>query len=216
MKQCTKCERELPEASFHTDGSKGDGLYSQCRDCVAAKRRKHRAKVTIKERDKVRSREYYIKNKERILARLADPEVRERRNALNREYSKKPEVRAQKKAYRREYKKRPEEIERRKAYKARPDVRARRNRARVKRLNAVRAKAIEYLGGKCSNCKKSFECHSVYDVHHTGPKVKGREISRLYKWGWETIKAELDKGCVLLCANCHRQLHSNLRFFNGA
>ena len=216
MKQCTKCERELPEASFHTDNSKSDGLHSHCRDCSMVRKKRYRTKPKTKKLQSEYMRNYYVKNRERILARLAEPEVRERKNAFAREYSKRPEVRALKKAYRREYKKRPEEIERRKTYKARPDVRARRNRARVCRLNAVRAKTIEYLGGECSNCHKSFECHSVYDVHHLDPKVKENNISKLYKRSWEYVKAELDKGCILLCSNCHRQLHSNLRFFNGA
>ena len=78
---------------------------------------------------------------------------------------------------------------------------------KVKR--ALKHRAIEYLGGKCSHCGQKFDIDDVYDFHHMDPITKESDISRLISDNsrFENIKDELDK-CVLLCANCHRIYHS--------
>jgi hypothetical protein len=68
------------------------------------------------------------------------------------------------------------------------------------RKNKLRA--IEYLGGHCTDCKNEFPPY-VYDFHHLDPNIKDNNIARLMGRKWEGIVHELDK-CVLLCANCHR------------
>ncbi len=66
-------------------------------------------------------------------------------------------------------------------------------------------KAVEYLGGKCSQCGYS-RCIEALHFHHLRDKLF--EIGRMigYRRSWEAIQAELDK-CILLCANCHHELH---------
>lgn len=69
-------------------------------------------------------------------------------------------------------------------------------------------KAIEYKGGKCCVCGY-IKCDAALEFHHLDPKEKEFRLSagRLRKF--ESSKAELDK-CILVCANCHREIHGNL------
>lgn len=80
-----------------------------------------------------------------------------------------------------------------------------RNQYRKERVKAHKLKAIEYLGGKCHNCKGQFE-PCVYDFHHRNPAEKEFEPSVLLNYTWDRIQEELDK-CNLLCSNCHRLEH---------
>ena len=69
----------------------------------------------------------------------------------------------------------------------------------------MKVKAIDYLGGKCYNCDV-VGVPAIYDFHHKNPQEKN------FSWGakrtsnWDNLKKELDK-CILLCSNCHRELH---------
>jgi hypothetical protein len=73
------------------------------------------------------------------------------------------------------------------------------------RITANKQKAVDYLGGKCTDCNGVFH-PSVYDFHHLDPNTKEKELSKARYSSWENYKTELDK-CVLLCANCHRLRH---------
>jgi len=67
---------------------------------------------------------------------------------------------------------------------------------------AKRIKAIKMLGGKCSRCgnKDIF----VLDFHHL--YGKDSSVSQL-KWSrWSLFEREFKK-CILLCGNCHSELH---------
>ena len=79
----------------------------------------------------------------------------------------------------------------------------------TKLRNAKKDKAIEYLGGKCWRCEAVFD-RDVYDFHHIVPSAKKYDWNTLKRRKWDTIKKELDI-CVLLCANCHRLAHREMR-----
>ena len=67
--------------------------------------------------------------------------------------------------------------------------------------------AVEYKGGKCQLCGYS-RCPEALEFHHLKNGEKDFGISdRGYTRSWKTIREELDK-CILLCANCHREVHS--------
>ena len=66
-------------------------------------------------------------------------------------------------------------------------------------------RAIEYLGGECTDCGEVY-IQDVYDFHHRDPTQKDMQPNRMFRLKWEKIKPELDK-CDLLCANCHRKRH---------
>ena len=71
----------------------------------------------------------------------------------------------------------------------------------------TKEKAVEYKGGKCSRCEYN-KCIRALDFHHIDPSRKDFTVSRVSR-SWKAIKAELDK-CILLCANCHRELHDGM------
>ena len=73
---------------------------------------------------------------------------------------------------------------------------------RVERKN----KAIAYKGGCCTTCGYN-RCRQALEFHHVNPadKVFSCDSGNLSNKKWETVQRELDK-CILLCANCHREL----------
>ena len=77
-------------------------------------------------------------------------------------------------------------------------------KAVAKRRRKIKTLAIEYKGGKCQVCGYN-KYQGALDLHHiTGEKEFGIG-DKGYTRSWEKVKAELDK-CVLVCANCHREL----------
>jgi 5-methylcytosine-specific restriction endonuclease McrA len=76
------------------------------------------------------------------------------------------------------------------------------------RRNRLKREITSYLGGKCVYCELRSDNVEIYDCHHLNPKTKSFTIGQLpFSTLLEDIKDELDK-CVLLCANCHRQVTS--------
>lgn len=73
-----------------------------------------------------------------------------------------------------------------------------------KRRRIIKEKAVDYKGGKCQNCGYN-KCINALDFHHIDPREKDFTISG-NAGKWEKIKNELDK-CVLLCKNCHSEVH---------
>jgi 5-methylcytosine-specific restriction endonuclease McrA len=87
-------------------------------------------------------------------------------------------------------------------------------RAVAKRRRKVKTLAIEYKGGKCQLCGYA-RYQGALDLHHIDPKEKDFGIGdKGYTRSWETVRKELDK-CVLLCANCHRELEAGITQLPG-
>jgi predicted HNH restriction endonuclease len=82
-----------------------------------------------------------------------------------------------------------------------------RKEAAYHRRKELRERAVAYLGGKCRICGYD-KCTAAYDFHHEDMQAKDFEISSALT-SWERIKPELDK-CILLCSNCHREVHDGL------
>lgn len=75
--------------------------------------------------------------------------------------------------------------------------------AATKRLE-LKEQAVAYLGGRCVICGYD-KCPAAFDFHHLDPDEKDFEVSS--KTTWEAVAPELRK-CVLLCSNCHREVHA--------
>lgn len=83
-----------------------------------------------------------------------------------------------------------------------------RRQSASRRRSDLRAKAIALLGGCCQICKYN-RAPEVLDFHHIDPMSKDFEISAATSW--KRALPELQK-CVLLCSNCHREVHAGLHF----
>ena len=66
---------------------------------------------------------------------------------------------------------------------------------------------VEYKGGKCEICGYD-KCLAALEFHHIDPDKKDFSISSSSK-SIDELKLEADK-CILVCANCHREIHNNL------
>jgi len=73
---------------------------------------------------------------------------------------------------------------------------------------AVKARAIEYLGGRCKLCGYS-QCPAALSFHHRRSGTKDFNISANHSRKWSDIQRELNK-CDLLCVRCHAEVHAGL------
>ena len=93
---------------------------------------------------------------------------------------------------------------------AKPEFRERKYKEAKERLKRIKQKSIDYLGGKCMLCGYD-KCIEALEFHHKDPFKKEKtngQASVDRRRSFETNKKELDK-CILLCANCHREVHYN-------
>ena len=83
-------------------------------------------------------------------------------------------------------------------------------RAVAKRRKKIKAMAIQYKGGKCQVCGYN-RYQGALELHHLNKDEKSFGIGdKGYTRSWEKVKAELDK-CILLCANCHREVGAGIQ-----
>jgi len=70
---------------------------------------------------------------------------------------------------------------------------------------------IDAFGGKCGTCDYN-KCNNALELHHLDPSEKEFSFGsiRANPKNWQDLVIELRK-CVLLCSNCHREVHDNLR-----
>jgi hypothetical protein len=73
----------------------------------------------------------------------------------------------------------------------------------------IKVDLVNYKGGKCEICGYN-KCIGALEFHHKDTKEKEFSLSGGgYTYSLEKAKKEVDK-CSLVCANCHREIHSNL------
>lgn len=69
------------------------------------------------------------------------------------------------------------------------------------------AKIKEKRGGKCVRCGYD-KCIKALEFHHLDPSKKDFTISNDH---FKLIDAVNEsKKCILICSNCHKELHDNL------
>ena len=69
------------------------------------------------------------------------------------------------------------------------------------------AKIKEQRGGKCIRCGYN-KCIKALEFHHIDPSQKDFTISNDHFKLLDAI--EESKKCILICSNCHKELHDNL------
>lgn len=71
-----------------------------------------------------------------------------------------------------------------------------------------REELIRYKGGRCSMCGYDKNAAAL-TFHHTGKAKKEFDlgVKNCNRFGLARLKKEADK-CVLLCANCHAEIHN--------
>lgn len=80
----------------------------------------------------------------------------------------------------------------------------------VKQLRTnIKIEAVIYKGGKCERCSYD-NCLSALEFHHLDPLEKDFSVSDFNSSNIDELKPELDK-CILVCSNCHREIHSEMR-----
>lgn len=72
----------------------------------------------------------------------------------------------------------------------------------------IKARMIYVMGDKCQCCGYS-RCPSALELHHIDPTQKEFTFSANTNRGWATLIPEMKK-CVLVCANCHREIEAGL------
>jgi predicted HNH restriction endonuclease len=75
---------------------------------------------------------------------------------------------------------------------------------KMTRRKRLKKEAIELLGGKCKNCGYN-RCIAALDFHHIGKKEENIN-SLLKNQSRQKLLKEVER-CILLCANCHREVH---------
>lgn len=83
----------------------------------------------------------------------------------------------------------------------------------ISKRRRLKEKLVEYKGGKCEICGYN-KCIDALEFHHKDPNEKDFSISGK-SVSLERLKKEVDK-CILVCANCHREIHSEERLKQDA
>lgn len=75
-------------------------------------------------------------------------------------------------------------------------------------VDAKKERAYLEFGSSCVLCGYS-KCKRALEWHHLDPSTKEVNPTKVFSRKWERIVEELSK-CVLLCANCHREVHDGI------
>ncbi len=79
----------------------------------------------------------------------------------------------------------------------------------TKRRQTLKVRAVKIMGGMCMLC--GYKNHpGVFDFHHVDASTKLFGVSSGgFSRSWTSIYSEIQK-CVLVCANCHREIELGL------
>lgn len=72
----------------------------------------------------------------------------------------------------------------------------------------LKERSVYVMGEKCQCCGYD-KCITALEFHHLNPEEKDFSFGNNTNRSWQNTKEELKK-CILVCANCHREIHSGL------
>lgn len=70
----------------------------------------------------------------------------------------------------------------------------------------LKQRLLYIMGNKCCICGYD-KCPSALEFHHKNPKEKEYSLGENTNIGFEKATQEIKK-CILVCANCHREIHA--------
>lgn len=72
-------------------------------------------------------------------------------------------------------------------------------------------KLKDEFGGCCLQCGETR--YHVLEFHHTNPREHSKRPSWtvVRSWGWSRIQAEYGKETILVCRNCHGDIHHMMK-----
>ena len=79
----------------------------------------------------------------------------------------------------------------------------------VKDSRKRRKEDIVYVMGGCCQICGYNRAITALDLHHLNPADKEFGIGAILNKDWELMNSEIQK-CILVCANCHREIHEGL------
>jgi hypothetical protein len=79
----------------------------------------------------------------------------------------------------------------------------------VKDSRKRRKEDIVYVMGGCCQICGYNRAITALDLHHLNPEDKEFGIGAILNKDWELMNSEIQK-CILVCANCHREIHEGL------
>lgn len=87
------------------------------------------------------------------------------------------------------------------------------NNKSLQRSNKHKLFLIKHLGGKCQTCGYK-KCIAALTFHHIDPNLKNFSISQKLSKSLPALIEEANK-CILLCNNCHAELHAKEYHFSS-
>ena len=80
-------------------------------------------------------------------------------------------------------------------------------RKKRERLKNRKKELVKLLGGKCSICGYN-KCINALDFHHKNKDNKEGNLAHIIKDSSKENSLKEIKKCILVCANCHREIHT--------
>lgn len=178
-KYCASCDTVKPLSEFRSDKSRKDGLYVSCKECQTS-------------RNKERQRQYQARKRQRSKPASEKRNLHEQGLKRCRSCNEIKQL---------------EEFHKTSNNRKKPDCKECANA----RWNAQKAGHVDQIvhelfgGWECQVCGYD-RCRRSFDFHHRGTEAKDFNIASRYTPSYDVLKQEISK-CVLLCANCHREVH---------
>lgn len=78
----------------------------------------------------------------------------------------------------------------------------------LRHQKTTKERVVWVMGEKCQICGYD-KCFKALELHHIDSSEKEKNISgNMLNVAWDIMSLELKK-CILLCANCHREVHDS-------
>jgi len=88
------------------------------------------------------------------------------------------------------------------------------NKKKQEKRKQLKLQIIKEHGGCCEVCKIDFD-PCVYEFHHIDATIKDEQPAFIFRSYLHLKKLrEKLKGCMLICANCHKIIHKNQNLKN--